>query len=102
MAWMLIAAKRFDFGHWFDDHGVTLISVLVVAIVVTVVSRILVSRFGKRLEGEISATQALNLQRAATLTRALSTSVVALIWIVSILLILGNLNVVLAPLLASA
>jgi small-conductance mechanosensitive channel len=75
----------------------------VVAIGVTVVTRIFVLRFRRKLEGhDASLTQELNLQRAATLTHALSTSVVVLIWTMAVLVSLGNLNVPLAPLLASA
>lgn len=74
-----------------------------VAIAVTVVTRIFVRRFRRKLEGhDASLTQELNLQRAATLTHALSTSVVVLIWTMAVLVSLGNLNVPLAPLLASA
>jgi small conductance mechanosensitive channel len=74
-----------------------------VAIAVTVVTRVFVRRFRRKLEGhDVSLTQELNLQRAATLTHALSTTVVVLIWTMAVLVILGNLNVPLGPLLASA
>lgn len=99
---LLLAAKRFDVGRWFDDHGVTIIATILVAIIVTIVVQILVRRFRRRLEGSPSITQELNLQRIATLTGALSTASVVAIWTVSILVILGNLNVSLGPLLASA
>jgi len=97
------ATNRFDFATWFDDHGVTIIAILLVAIAVTVVTRVFVRRFRRKLEGhDVSLTQELNLQRAATLTHALSTAVVVLIWTMAVLVILGNLNVPLGPLLASA
>ncbi len=95
-------ARRFDFGKWFDDHGVMLIATIVVAILVTVVVQVFVRRFRRRLEGSPSVTQELNIQRIATLTGALSTASVVVIWTVAILVILGNLNVSLGPLLASA
>src|SRR5512141_2062917 len=98
----MLAAKRWDFGRWFDVHGVTIIATIVVAILVTIVVQVLVRRFRRRLEGSPSLTQELNLQRIATLTGALLTAGVVVIWTVSILVILGNLNVSLAPLLASA
>ena len=98
----MLAAKRWDFGRWFDVHGVTIIATIVVAVVVTVVVQVLVRRFRRRLEGSPSVTQELNLQRIATLTGALSTASVVAIWTVAILVILGNLNVSLGPLLASA
>jgi small conductance mechanosensitive channel len=97
------ATNRFDFATWFDDHGVTIIATLVVAVVLTIVTRVFVRRFRRDLEGhDVSLTQELNLQRAATLTHALSTTVVVLIWTTALLVILGNLNVPLGPLLASA
>lgn len=97
------ATNRFDFATWFDDHGVTIIAILVVAIAVTVVTRVFVRRFRRKLEGhDVSLTQELNLQRAATLTHALSATVVVLIWTMAVLVIVGNLNVPLGPLLASA
>jgi len=99
---LLLAAKRLDFGRWFDDHGVTIIATIVVAVVVTIVVQVLVRRFRRRLEGSPSVTQELNLQRIATLTGALSTASLVAIWTVAILVILGNLNVSLGPLLASA
>src|SRR5207247_1275488 len=46
-----LATKRFDFATWFDSHGVTIIAILVVAIAVTVVTRIFVLRFRRKLEG---------------------------------------------------
>ncbi|HSD49035.1 MAG TPA: mechanosensitive ion channel family protein [Actinomycetota bacterium] len=95
-------ARRFDFEAWFDDHGVTIIATVLVAIAATVVVQILVRRFRRRLEGSPSFTQELNIQRIATLTGALSTTGVVAIWTVALLVILGNLNVSLGPLLASA
>ncbi len=79
-----------------------IVATIVVAIVATIVVQILVRRFRRRLEGSPSLTQELNLQRIATLTGALSTASVVVIWTVATLVVLGNLNVSLGPLLASA
>jgi small conductance mechanosensitive channel len=95
-------ASRLDVGRWFDDHGIPLIVALVVAIGLSIVLRLVVRRFRRRLEGSTLTTQELNLQRIATLTGALSTAGVVVIWTVATLVVLGNLNVNLAPLLASA
>jgi small-conductance mechanosensitive channel len=95
-------ARRLDFGRWFDDHGVPVITAVVVAIVLSIVLKLVVRRFRRRLEGSTLTTQELNLQRIATLTGALSTAGVVVIWTVAALVVLGNLNVNLAPLLASA
>jgi len=95
-------ARRLDFGRWFDDHGVPVITAVVVAIVLSIVLKLVVRRFRRRLEGSTLTTQELNLQRIATLSGALSTAGVVVIWTVAALVVLGNLNVNLAPLLASA
>jgi small conductance mechanosensitive channel len=92
-------AARFE---WHLENTVVVVSILVGAIVVTIIARLLVGRFRRRLEGAVSLTQDLNLQRAATLTDALSTGAIVLIWTIALLLILGNVGVNLAPLLASA
>jgi small-conductance mechanosensitive channel len=97
-----VAAPHFDFERWFDNNGVRTIAIMVVAIVVTIVTRFLVLRFRHKLEGKPSLTQELNLQRAATLTHALSTAIIVVIWTIAFLLILGTLHVELAPFLASA
>jgi len=97
-----LAAPKLDFERWFDNNGVRVIAIVVVAIVVTIVTRFLVRRFRRKLEGKPSLTQELNLQRATTLAHALSTAVVVIIWAIAVLLVLGTLDVPLAPFLASA
>jgi small conductance mechanosensitive channel len=69
---------------------------------VTLASRLIVNRFRKKLEGTASITQELNLQRATTLTGALSTALIVVIWVLAILMALGQLEANIAPLLASA
>ncbi len=97
-----LAAPQLDFEGWFDNNGVRAIAIVVVAIVVTIVTRFLVRRFRRKLEGKPSLTQELNLQRATTLTHALSTALIVVIWTIAFLLILGTMHVELAPFLASA
>lgn len=99
----LLAQGR-DAGRfaWRVENTVFVAAVLAAAVVVTVVARLLVGRFQRRLEGTVSLTQDLNLQRAATLTHALSTGAVVLIWTIALLLILSNVDVNVGPLLASA
>lgn len=96
------SAKRFDVAAWFDEHGVPIIAMLVVAVLVTIGARLIVRRFRRKLEGSPSLTQDLNLQRAATLANALSAAFMVLIWTVTVLLVLGNVGVNLAPLIAGA
>ena len=99
---LLAQADRRGFDYWFDEHGVSVISILVAAVVVTAVVSFVIRRFRRRLEGSPSLTQELNLQRIATLTGAVSTTGIVVIWVVAILLLLGELNVPLGPFFASA
>jgi moderate conductance mechanosensitive channel len=95
----LIAARGFE---WHLENTIVVVTIVVAAVVVTIVARLLVRRFQRKLEGTVSLTQDLNLQRAATLTHALSTGAIVLIWTIAILLLLSNLDVNFGPLLASA
>jgi small-conductance mechanosensitive channel len=96
----LLAAS--EFRDWFFDHGLRIIAIVALALVITVAARVAVNRFRRKLEGSASLTQELNLQRATTLTQALSTAVVVIIWVLAILMALGEFNFNLGPLLASA
>ncbi len=91
-----------DFDDWFFSHGLKILIIIGVAALVTLAARVAVNRFRKRLEGSASITQEVNLQRAATLTGALSTALIVVIWAIAILMALGELGQNIAPLLASA
>jgi small conductance mechanosensitive channel len=97
-----LGAPRESFGEWFGDHGLTILAIVVVAIVVTIAARFAVRRFQRKLEGSPSVTQVVNLQRATTLTHALSATAIVAIWAIAVLLVLDQLGVNMAPLLASA
>ena len=90
------------FGGWFVTYALRPLVIVVIALVVTFIARIVVRRFRHRLEGTASLTQELNLQRAATLTQAVSTALVVVIWAVAVLMLLGETGFQLGPLLASA
>jgi len=98
----IVAARRLTFARWFELHGVKIVVYVAVAIAATIVARLLVRRFAKRLEGKPSLTQELNLQRAATIAHALSAAFIVAIWAVGILLVVSELDVPLSPLLTSA
>jgi small-conductance mechanosensitive channel len=87
---------------WFVTGGVPILVILLVALAITIAARVLVRRFRRRLEGSPSITRELNLQRAATLGNAVLTTVIVVIWAISLMLVLSKLDVNLAPLLASA
>jgi len=87
---------------WFSEPWVRIVIILAAAVLVTLASRLVVIRFRRRLEGIASVTQELNLQRATTLTGALSTALIVVIWALAVLMALGELGQNIAPLLASA
>lgn len=91
-----------DIGEWLLDR-IPILVVLLAAIILSTIARIAVRRMQRRIEREGTVTEdQLNLQRAATLTQALSYTVQVSIWTIGILLVLGNVGVNLAPLLAGA
>jgi len=98
----ILAAKILTFGEWFRARGLPMLGIILAAVAVTVASRLLVGRFRRKLEGSASVTQEINLQRAATLTNALSATAIVVIWAIAFLMVLGQLNISIAPLLASA
>jgi small-conductance mechanosensitive channel len=88
---------------WLAKPWVRMVIILVAAVLVTLLSRLVVARFRRKLEGTANITQELNLQRATTLTGALSTALIVVIWVLAILMVLGEFgNFNLGPLLASA
>ena len=91
-----------DVGDWFVSYALKPLVVVVIAIAVTAAARVVVGRFRRRLEGTASLTQEVNLQRATTLTHAVSTTLVVLIWVIAVLMILGEFDFNLGPLLANA
>jgi small conductance mechanosensitive channel len=98
----VLAARDLDFGDWFFAHGVKIIGIVVFAVIVTLLARVAVNRFRRRLEGSESITQELNLQRATTLTEALSTTFVVVIWTVAFVMVLSEFGFILGPILLSA
>jgi moderate conductance mechanosensitive channel len=99
---VVLASLWVDFRGWFDKNGIAVIAIIVIAVAVTLVTSLLAGRFRRRLEGVPSLTQEINLQRAATLTHALSTAIIVSVWTLAFLLVLGRLDLSLAPFLASA
>jgi small conductance mechanosensitive channel len=87
---------------WWRSTGLPILVTLLIAVAVTIVTRVTVRRFRRKLEQAPSAPEASNLQRAATLAHAVSATIVVLVWTIAILVALGYLNVNLAPLIASA
>jgi moderate conductance mechanosensitive channel len=97
-----LAQATRDLTDWLTEPWVRIVIILGAAVVVTLASRLIVNRFRRKLEGTASITQELNLQRATTLTGALSTALIVVIWVLAVLMALGQLEANIAPLLASA
>ena len=98
----LQTASEATFGDWMRNHGVRILAIVAVALLVTLVARVAVHRFERKLAGPADATQTLGLRRVATVTHALSTAVVVVIWTIAFLLVIDQFDVKLAPFLASA
>jgi small conductance mechanosensitive channel len=99
---MFVLALQDTFGDWMRNHGIRILAVIAVALLVTLIARVSVHRFERKLAGPADATQTLGLRRVATITHALSTSVVVVIWSIAFLLVIDQFDVKLAPFLASA
>jgi small conductance mechanosensitive channel len=89
-------------GTWLRDTGVPIIVTLIVAIIATAILRLVVRRFRRRLEQAPSMSDAGNLQRATTHAHACYATVAVAVWTLAALIVLGYLNVNLAPLIAGA
>ena len=95
----MIAQATEGVAEWLGKPWVRIVIIFCAAVLVTLVSRLVVGRFRRKLEGTASITQELNLQRATTLTGALSTALIVAIWVLAILMALGQLEANIAPLL---
>jgi small conductance mechanosensitive channel len=99
---MVVMLAFLDEGTWPRDVGLPILLAVVAAIVATVILRVVVGRFKRKLEQTPHLSEAGNLQRAATLAHALSATFVVVVWVIAGMLILNNLDVPLAPFIASA
>ncbi len=89
-------------GTWLRDDGLPILLTVVAAALATLILRMVVGRFKRKLEQAPHLPEAGNLQRAATLAHALSATFVVVVWVVAGMLILSDLDVPLAPFIASA
>jgi moderate conductance mechanosensitive channel len=87
---------------WLKSAGVRILVILLIAAVVSWIARAAVRRLRRRLEAAESHEEELSLRRITTITSTLTNFVLVTVWIIALLMVLGELNVNLAPLLASA
>ena len=97
-----VLAQDRGFGDWFADVGLPILLTVVAAVLATLILRVIVRRFQRKLEQAPHLSEAGNLQRAATLAHALSATFVVIVWVLAAMLILNYLDVPLAPFIASA
>jgi len=91
-----------DSREWLLSHGLRIVIVLAAGILLLLLAKLAVRRMHRRLEAADSATQELSLQRAATLTQAITYLVQIAVWTLTILVLLGEFDVNLGPLIAGA
>jgi small conductance mechanosensitive channel len=88
--------------HWLGTHGLRIAVILAVALVVSLIAAAAVRRVRKRMETSQDATASDSITRAVTITNILTGTVRIFVWTLAVLLILGEIGVNLAPLLAGA
>jgi small conductance mechanosensitive channel len=91
-----------DSREWLLSHGLRIVIVLAAGVLLLLLARLAVRRMHRRLEAADSATQELNLQRVATLTQAITYLIRVAVWTLTILVLLGEFDVNLGPLIAGA
>jgi small-conductance mechanosensitive channel len=97
----LLAAGVFS-AEWLQTAGVRILVIIAIAVVVSWIARLAVRRLRRRLEAAESHEQELSLRRITTITSTLTNFMLVTVWVIALLMILDQLNVNLAPLLASA
>jgi small conductance mechanosensitive channel len=98
----LAASNGVFSAEWWRSAGIRIAIILVVAAIVSWIARSSVRRLRKRLEAAETHEEELSLRRITTITSTLTNFVLVAVWTVAILMSLSELNVNLAPLLASA
>lgn len=87
---------------WLHSHGIASLIALAAAIILSVAAKIVVRRLERRMQGLEGLFGESNLRRTTTVTHALTNTVLTVIWILALLIILGEFGVNLAPLIAGA
>ncbi|HEX9375219.1 MAG TPA: mechanosensitive ion channel domain-containing protein [Actinomycetota bacterium] len=88
--------------NWLRTSGARIGLVVALAVVVSRIGTLAVRRLRRRVEGHPGATAELTLQRTTTLAQTTATAVRAGIWTVAVLLVLGQVGIDVAPLVAGA
>jgi small conductance mechanosensitive channel len=99
---MVATHVALDTRDWLLSHGVGILVTLAIAVGLLFLSRAVVRRMQRKLEGVDSLTQEYDLRRSYTLTQALTYALRVVVWTVTLLLLLGQFGINLAPLIAGA
>ncbi len=89
-------------AHWLRTSGARIGVVVAMAVVVSRIGTVAVRRLRRRVEGHPGATTEITLQRTTTLAQTTATAVRAGVWTVTVLLVLGQVGIDVAPLVAGA
>lgn len=87
---------------WLVSHGLRITVMIAVAFLVLGIARLAVRRMHRRIRTADRTDRDMDVRRAATLTHAVSYVVGIAVWSVTVLLVLGEFGVDLAPLIAGA
>ena len=87
---------------WFETHGLPIAITLVSAILLSVIAKLVVRKLEKRMESLDKLIGESNRQRTTTVTHTLLSAALVVIWVIAVLVTLGELGVNLAPLIAGA
>jgi moderate conductance mechanosensitive channel len=94
--------ERSDLFSWLTTHGVRIVAILAFAFLATRLARLAVRRIESRLEGSAELTLEQSLQRRATLGNVLTSVARVAVWSLAVLMLLGEVGVNLAPVVAGA
>jgi small-conductance mechanosensitive channel len=87
---------------WFETHGLPIAITLASAILLSLIAKLVVRKLEKRMESLDKLIGESNRQRTTTVTHTLLSAALVVIWVIAVLITLGELGVNLAPLIAGA
>lgn len=88
--------------EWLKSNGAAILITIAAALVLSIAARMTVRRLEHRMKSLEDPTADSSLRRTATVTHTLMNALLAAIWVVAVLIVLGEVGVNLAPLIAGA
>jgi moderate conductance mechanosensitive channel len=102
MGRMVLGDVEVGTEEWFRSHGVSILLILLVALLLTIIGNLIVKRMERRLAKLPAGDEAALGRRTATATHALLNTIRAIVWTITLFLVLDQFGVSLAPLIAGA